>query len=114
MSCYLPTSTSSLDRILADLLLPIDMPYLHNINALPVSCVLMIIVTYVFMPQSEIWSGLNLKFGVSLQSGFMRSFSKFDASDMIIFCFSFLAITMDYVTFKFGVVVQGAVQVFCS
>jgi len=66
------------------------------------------------MPQSEIWSGLDLKFVVSLQSGFMRSFSKFDASDMIIFCFSFLAITMDYVTFKFGVVVQGAVQVFSS
>ena len=44
VSDYLPTSTCSVDEVFVDLLLPINMPYLHNINALDVLLVLMIIV----------------------------------------------------------------------
>lgn len=44
VSDCLPTSTCSVDKVFVDLLLPIDMPYLHNINALDVLLVLIIIV----------------------------------------------------------------------
>lgn len=48
VSDCLPTSTCSVDKVFVDLLLPIDMPYLHNINALDVLLVLIIIVTDIF------------------------------------------------------------------
>ena len=41
---YLPTSTCSVDEVFVDLLLPIDMPYLLNINVLYILLVLMIIL----------------------------------------------------------------------